>query len=211
MNDLHTKILGLKRPSYNGRQDYGQLCLGFRLGLEAAAEHVAAEPAQSGEERAEQIIQASIDNSPEPLKKLGEWLARVLDEDQWPTAERLLLAATLSLEAPQAEHKASGEVKPHGYELLHSNGEVTFTKSRDLVEAYATAGVASYTALYTSPVSQAVPEELLMAAFLAGNQRGHESTVEGYWSPACGDAALEWIAENLAQPTEPKSAAEAKS
>lgn len=31
--------------------------------------------------------------TPGPLKDLGAWLAAYLDEDQWPTAERLLLEA----------------------------------------------------------------------------------------------------------------------
>lgn len=44
-------------------------------------------------EEAEQYIQQSIDNAPEPLKRLGEWLTNVLDENQWPHAERLLLGA----------------------------------------------------------------------------------------------------------------------
>jgi len=44
-------------------------------------------------EEAEQYIQQSIDNAPEPLKRLGEWLTKVLDENQWPHAERLLLGA----------------------------------------------------------------------------------------------------------------------
>lgn len=44
-------------------------------------------------EEAEQYIQQSIDNAPEPLKRLGEWLTSVLDENQWPHAERLLLGA----------------------------------------------------------------------------------------------------------------------
>lgn len=54
-----------------------------------------AQPAQtepSAEDRAEAFIQAAISNAPDPLRKLGEFLTRVLDEDQWPTAERFLLA-----------------------------------------------------------------------------------------------------------------------
>ena len=46
----------------------------------------------SAEDRAEAFIQAAISNAPDPLRKLGEFLTRVLDEDQWPTAERFLLA-----------------------------------------------------------------------------------------------------------------------
>ncbi|KVX06413.1 hypothetical protein ASL22_13180 [Alcaligenes faecalis] len=46
------------------------------------------------ETTAEQFIQAAIDRAPEPLRRLGNWLTTVLDEDQWAQAERLLLRAT---------------------------------------------------------------------------------------------------------------------
>lgn len=66
-------------------------------------------------EEAEQYIQQSIDNAPEPLKRLGEWLTNVLDENQWPHAERLLLgaiaakpAAVPTDEAIVAAFKAAG-------------------------------------------------------------------------------------------------------
>ena len=45
------------------------------------------------EDEAEHFIQAAIDRAPEPLRRLGEWLSKVLDEDQWATAERMLLGA----------------------------------------------------------------------------------------------------------------------
>ncbi|MFC3336934.1 hypothetical protein [Paracandidimonas soli] len=41
----------------------------------------------------EQLIQAAIGSSPEPLRHLGAWLATVLDEHQWAKAERMLLEA----------------------------------------------------------------------------------------------------------------------
>lgn len=44
----------------------------------------------------EQFIQAAIDRAPEPLRRLGEYLSQVLDEDDWKTAERLLLGAASS-------------------------------------------------------------------------------------------------------------------
>ncbi len=51
--------------------------------------------AVSAEDRFEHYVQSAIDNAPDPLRRLGEYLTRVLDEDQWPTAERLLLALAL--------------------------------------------------------------------------------------------------------------------
>lgn len=44
---------------------------------------------------AEHFIQEAIDRAPEPLRRLGEYLSRVLNEDEWKTAERLLLGAAL--------------------------------------------------------------------------------------------------------------------
>lgn len=63
------------------------------------AEAAQAEPSTEG--RAESFIQAAISNAPDPLRKLGEFLTRVLDEDQWPTAERFLLA--IAAQSTQAE------------------------------------------------------------------------------------------------------------
>lgn len=45
------------------------------------------------EDEAEHFIQVAIDRSPEPLRRLGEWLADQFGEDLWAHAERLLLGA----------------------------------------------------------------------------------------------------------------------
>jgi hypothetical protein len=66
------------------------------------AEKQASAPA-AGEAQADQFIQAAIDQAPEPLRRLGEYLSRVLDEDQWASAERMLLGAC------NAASKASAE------------------------------------------------------------------------------------------------------
>lgn len=42
-------------------------------------------------EETEQFLRAAIDRSPEKLRQLGEYLASVLDEDQFPRADRLML------------------------------------------------------------------------------------------------------------------------
>lgn len=43
------------------------------------------------------FLDNAVSKAPEPLKELGAWLADRLDEDDWPTVERLLNAAALSL------------------------------------------------------------------------------------------------------------------
>lgn len=54
------------------------------------------------EDRFEQFVQAGIARSPEPLRELGEYLSRVLDEDKWPRAEALLLQLATSPPTPSA-------------------------------------------------------------------------------------------------------------
>lgn len=68
----------------------------------------------AGEAQAEQFIQAAIDQAPEPLRRLGEYLSRVLDEDQWATAERMLLGACNA--APQASE--ADPLSQYGYQAL---------------------------------------------------------------------------------------------
>ncbi|CAB3654448.1 hypothetical protein LMG26685_02925 [Achromobacter mucicolens] len=41
----------------------------------------------------EKFIQAAVDHATEPLRRLGEYLSRVLDEDQWAIAESMILGA----------------------------------------------------------------------------------------------------------------------
>jgi hypothetical protein len=43
-----------------------------------------------------------------------------------------------------------------------------------------------------------VMEALLREAFAHGNQRGHERTVEGYWSPEIDDDFSEWLQDTPA-------------
>lgn len=58
---------------------------------------------QRPEDTAEQFIQAAVDRAPEPLRRLGEWLASVLDDDDWKTAERMLLGAAVHPADPRDE------------------------------------------------------------------------------------------------------------
>ncbi|EIU5571413.1 TPA: hypothetical protein ACHP3Q_001518 [Pseudomonas aeruginosa] len=62
---------------------------------------------ESPEERFEHYISNTIDRAPEPLRRLGNWLSHVLDEDQWTTAERMLTGACVAAEeraAAQTQH-----------------------------------------------------------------------------------------------------------
>jgi len=56
------------------------------------------------EDTAEAFIQAAVDRAPEPLRRLGEWLTHHLDDDEWKTAERMLLGATTALAAAREEN-----------------------------------------------------------------------------------------------------------
>lgn len=66
-----------------------------------ASEASVAAPAETPEQRFEHYLQTAIDNAPEPLRRLGEHLSRILDEDEWATAERLLNGAMLAAPAVQ--------------------------------------------------------------------------------------------------------------
>lgn len=44
-------------------------------------------------EESRAFIDEAVDKAPEPLRRLGVWLSQILDEDQWKTADRMLLAA----------------------------------------------------------------------------------------------------------------------
>jgi len=59
------------------------------LAIIAAAPAANAQP--NAESDFEHFVQEAIDRAPEPLRRLGEFLASVLDEDRWKTAERMLL------------------------------------------------------------------------------------------------------------------------
>lgn len=72
-------------------------------GLPAARPASGEREGETPEDRAEQFIQAAVDRAPEPLRRLGEWLANVLDEDEWKTAERMLLGATTAAELVKVE------------------------------------------------------------------------------------------------------------
>lgn len=52
----------------------------------------------SPEDEAEQFIQAAIDSAPDQFRRLGEFLSRVLDEDQWKIAERLILGGLVAIQ-----------------------------------------------------------------------------------------------------------------
>jgi hypothetical protein len=64
--------------------------------IESQAMDAAPDRTPAGEgphEMFEHFVQEAISNSPEPLQELGKFLADRLDEDDWKTADRLLLAA----------------------------------------------------------------------------------------------------------------------
>ncbi len=56
-------------------------------------------PGESAEQRFDHYLQTAIDNAPDPLRRLGEWLSGVLDEDRWATAERMINGAVVAFAA----------------------------------------------------------------------------------------------------------------
>ncbi|MFU3925849.1 hypothetical protein ACM7G2_28620 [Pseudomonas aeruginosa] len=80
---------------------------------------------ESPEERFEHYISNTIDRAPEPLRRLGNWLSHVLDEDQWTTAERMLTGACVAAEERAAE------------QTQHSVPDVCDGKEQDAFEEWA--------------------------------------------------------------------------
>lgn len=100
--------LSIIRARLNLRLDYAQDKISK---LESRWPH-----GESPEERFEHYISNTIDRAPEPLRRLGNWLSHVLDEDQWTTAERMLTGACVAAEeraAAQTQHSV-----PDGYRLI---------------------------------------------------------------------------------------------
>ena len=68
-------------------------------------------PEHNPEDRFEHYIQTAIAKSPEPLRELGEFLTRVLDEDEFPNADRLLLQLATTPAAPSGAEELAGHVR----------------------------------------------------------------------------------------------------
>ena len=62
-------------------------------------------------ELVEAFLAEAISNSPQPLKDLAEFLSNALSEDDWKTADRLLLALALRTQAPDSWRPTEQEVE----------------------------------------------------------------------------------------------------
>lgn len=67
-----------------------------RATLDAVQAQAEVEPVAAPAVTASDYLDAVVSKSPDPLKHLGQWLANLLDEDDWPTAERYLNAAAIA-------------------------------------------------------------------------------------------------------------------
>ena len=84
----------------------GRHMLGI-IGTYGVDGYVAAPAPQEPSEEAERFIQALIDTGAEPFRRLGEYLAPILDGDQWKHAESLLLGG---LKAVQDGRDLQGDI-----------------------------------------------------------------------------------------------------
>lgn len=57
----------------------------------------------------EKYLADLIARAPDPLRRLGDWLSKHLDEDEWKTAERYVLGAMESIAAPAAAQPPAPE------------------------------------------------------------------------------------------------------
>ena len=86
---------------------------------------------ESPEERFEHYISNTIDRAPGPLRRLGNWLSHVLDEDQWTTAERMLTGACVAAEeraAAQTQHSVP-EVSGIGRDFAYPRSVVLYLRT----------------------------------------------------------------------------------
>jgi|GEM_PF-2013277 len=79
---------------------------------------------QSAEDRFEQFVQAEIARSPDALRELGEYLGRVLDEDEFPQANSLLLQLATEYAAPPAQGIDLGQLERIRNELHAMSSQV---------------------------------------------------------------------------------------
>jgi hypothetical protein len=89
----------LRERAATARSEETATALGDALHFEEAADEIEILLAAriDAHEEAEHFLSVAIDRSPEPLRQLGEYLAEVLDEDQFPRADRLLLGIATAL------------------------------------------------------------------------------------------------------------------
>ena len=105
--------------------------------VEKALAALTAEPAaKAGDARSISVAEEwavymdeAVSKAPEPLRQLGEYLAGLLDEDQWKTAERYLNAAALSPPASQSVEKIAYAI------IKGSAGERAADHAREFVTA----------------------------------------------------------------------------
>lgn len=108
------------------------------------------------EQRYEHYVQNMIDHAPEPLRRLGDHLSRVLDEDEFKTAERFLLGAMRQA------------TEPIGwlYDWTHSSAtgrpDEHFTGFVTTREEAARPGHENIRPVFAAPVRQGVPEGWVM-------------------------------------------------
>ena len=84
----------LKQSLYTADQlrAYGELC-------RRTASRAEGRMGWDGYDAFEQFLAAEIDAAPEALRRLGEWLCDVLDEDRFATANRMVIGAMLETSA----------------------------------------------------------------------------------------------------------------
>lgn len=143
---------------------------------------------ESPEERFEWFLQNTIDRAPEPLRRLGELLSRLMDDDDWKTADRLLIGSCVAMaeHASRAALDVQGErrrqVEAEGWspdhDAEHNGGEL----------AAAAAAYALHAADQLNPYSQGdggdeAPSFWPWHNGIAGRGEGPEKTEPAWWKP----------------------------
>lgn len=137
---------------------------------------------ESPEERFEWFLQNTIDRAPEPLRRLGELLSRLMDDDDWKTADRLLIGTCVAM----AEHasRAALDVQTERRRQVEAEG---WSPEHD--DEHASDEIAAFACLYAMPpaardwdASSTGYGETLGQAILPEN-----------WQPKLGDRRRELV------------------
>lgn len=134
-DDLETRDLGGSTPGEKLILRASTAISHLRLAadrIDALAADLAAQTARA--DVAEQFLDNAISNSPQPLKDLGKWLSGLLDQDDWPTAERYLNAAAKSVSEEKARADAADAERDAAQEA-HIFTDANLTAERDKVAA----------------------------------------------------------------------------
>lgn len=137
---------------------------------------------ESPEERFEWFLQNTIDRAPEPLRRLGELLSRLMDDDDWKTADRLLIGSCVAM----AEHASRAALDVQGERRRQVETEGWSPEHDD---EHACDEIAAFACLYAMPPAA---RDWDASSTGYGETLGQAMLPEN-WQPKLGDRRRELV------------------